>query len=415
MHKLLIDTFEALEYNNISYCILRDGDRLEQYDNGGEIDLLISKKQLPQLQTLLGRYGFVKLLAWGHSPHHFFIAYHKMSDCWLKLDVVTEIAYGRPAHTLQTKLADNCLKQRRRFGSVFIPAPEDEFITLLLHCVLDKDTIAPHRGARLQALAHQIRDETYLNSLLAQYWTPGTNWLAVKRQVLDANWQGLYSQNKAIKKNLTERAPLTTIGRRIRDRLLRKVQRGVGYLLPQTPSVALMAPDGAGKSTLAQGIGENFYFPVRLVYMGLYQNGTVRRDKKVKGVGLLNNLLTQWWRYLTSRHYRAGGKMVVFDRYSYDALLPSPTPSRKSTIRRWLLAHSCPPPDLILFLDAPGEMLYARKGERTPVALEEQRQQYLQMRSTLPQMVVVDATQGSERVRQEVTEIIWQKYARQFA
>ncbi len=89
MHKLLIDTFEALEYNNISYCILRDGDRLEQYDNGGEIDLLISKKQLPQLQTLLGRYGFVKLLAWGHSPHHFFIAYHKMSDCWLKSERYT--------------------------------------------------------------------------------------------------------------------------------------------------------------------------------------------------------------------------------------------------------------------------------------------------------------------------------------
>jgi thymidylate kinase len=67
-----------------------------------------------------------------------------------------------------------------------------------------------------------------------------------------------------------------------------------------------------------------------------------------------------------------------------------------------------------LFLDAPGELLYARKGERNPADLEAQRQQYLRLKTTLPQMVVVDASRGAESVRQEATDLIWKKYAQQF-
>jgi thymidylate kinase len=216
---------------------------------------------------------------------------------------------------------------------------------------------------------------------------------------------------------LARRQPLATFGQRIWDRLLRKLHRGTGYLQPRIPSVALMAPDGAGKSTLADGLQENFYFPVRLLYMGLYQNKTAAKEKKIKGLGLARNVLKQWQRYLISRHYRARGKLVVFDRYSYDALLPSPfrfsptgNPKLRS-LRRWLLAHSCPPPDLILLLDAPGELLYSRKGERNPDTLEAQRQQYLRMQSKLPQMVVVDAAREAKSVRQEATDLIWQKYS----
>jgi thymidylate kinase len=149
--------------------------------------------------------------------------------------------------------------------------------------------------------------------------------------------------------------------------------------------------------------------------MGLYQKRERVDQKKIKGLGLAHKLGKQWQRYLLSRHYRACGKLVIFDRYSYDALLSSPKHLKlKSRIHRWLLAHCCPPPDLILFLDAPGELLYARKGEHNPVALENQRQQYLHLRSKLPQMVVVDATLGAESVQKEVTRLVWQQYMQQF-
>ena len=37
------------------------------------------------------------------------------------------------------------------------------------------------------------------------------------------------------------------------------------------PSVAVLGPDGAGKSTLTRGIADAFGLPARVVYMGLWQ------------------------------------------------------------------------------------------------------------------------------------------------
>lgn len=414
MQKLSL-AFEALEQNDIPYCVLRDGERMHEYACGGEIDLLVPEKYIGQLNNLLRGFGFVKVPAWGHSPHHFFVACQNDPDFWIKFDVVTEIAFGKPAHALHTELADNCLKRRHRLGNVHVPSPEDEFVTLLLHCVLDKGSFAIHRGERLQTLCDQVEDEVYISRLLAQYWPTNPNWPQFSQLIKDGDWKTLLNQREVVANHLAGREPLATFGRDIRDRMLRKFQRAAGYLWPQTPAVALLAPDGAGKSTLANGLEANFYFPVRLIYMGLYQNQRGSKKNKIMGFGLAKNLLTQWRRYALSRHYRAKGRLVIFDRYSYDALLPSEQrPSLMGKLRRfrrWLLAYSCPPPDLILYLDAPGEMLYLRKGERSPAELEAQRQQYLRLQSVLPQMVVVDATRGAESVRRESTDLIWQKYA----
>ena len=147
MHSLLQLFFDALERENIPYCVLRDGDRMHEYANGGEVDLLVSRTHFEQLKSVLSQFGFAKITAWGHAPHHFFISYHINSDCWIKLDVVTELAYGNPVHALHTTLADNCLQHRHRLELVYIPSPEDEFVTLLLHCVLDKGNVAQHAPA----------------------------------------------------------------------------------------------------------------------------------------------------------------------------------------------------------------------------------------------------------------------------
>jgi thymidylate kinase len=148
--------------------------------------------------------------------------------------------------------------------------------------------------------------------------------------------------------------------------------------------------------------------------MGLYQkNGQVSAGSGIKRLGFIGRLLVQWQRYLMARYHQARGRFVIFDRYSYDALLPPPQPlSWSKQWRRWLLAHACPAPDLVLVLDAPGEVLYARKGEHSIDSLEEQRQRYLQLKKHLPQMMVVDATRDAEQMRREVTSLIWRSHAR---
>jgi thymidylate kinase len=130
-------------------------------------------------------------------------------------------------------------------------------------------------------------------------------------------------------------------------------------------------------------------------------------------MGLTLRLLRQWRRYLRARYRQAKGELVVFDRYAYDALLPAPR--RLGTLgraRRWLLARACPPPDLALLLDVPGEVLFARKGEHDPERLEAQRQWYLALQARRPEIVRLDATTDAETVRRTAIAFIWRDYAR---
>lgn len=412
MDPLLLRTLETIEKAEVSYCVMRDGERLESYEQGGEVDLLVARRELKLLRGLLRRLGFVELPGWGYAPHHFFVAYDVESDSWLKLDVVTAVSFGSPIHALPSSLATNCLQNRRRVGLTYVPSPEDELITMLLHCVLDKGYIAPHRAARLQALCDEITDEPYMSRLVAAYWIPQATWADLKRYIVQGEWTLLLVHKGALKRLLKGRAPVKTAVNLLSARLLRKANRVRNLVKPSARSVTLLAPDGAGKSTLAKGIESSLYFPTRQIYMGMYQKGAAGKLFKLPGLGFMGRIMMQWGRYARARWYQANGRFVIFDRYTYDAMLPSSKKlSRGKELRRWALAHACPAPDLILFLDAPGEVLYARKGEHSPAFLEEQRQGYLQLKQELPQMHVVNVDRDPDCVRREVTSIIWRDYA----
>jgi len=411
MRQVLLRLFQTLEQADIHYCLMRDGDGLDQLPNRGEVDLLVQPGQFRPLRDLLVQLGFLNLPSWGYAPHHFFIAYDRGSDHWIKLDVVTEVAFGKPIHALRTPLAANCLRNRRRCGAVFGLAPEDELVTLLLHSVLDKGHFAPARSQRLKALCDQVTEGSYLSSLLMAYWSPTTTWPQLAALIEAENWEALLAERESVAAYLASRDRRGTLARRVTYPALRKLNRGTGLWRPQALTVALLAPDGAGKSTLAKGVQASFYFPVRSVYMGLYQKGTRAVRRRIPGLGFVSQLIRQWWRYLAARYHQAHGRLVIFDRYTFDALLPPPQRlSWLGRLRRWLLAHACPAPDLVLVLDAPGEVLYARKGEHSVAFLERQRQSYLELRSYVPQTIVVDATRDAEDVRREATALIWSGY-----
>lgn len=415
MQRLLSRVFEDLTRAGIEYCLLRDADQLDQFDRGGEVDLLVRPDHLNRFQGLVARLGFVTLPNLGHAPHSFFLAYDQDSDTWLKLDVVTEIAYGRPVHALRTSLGIECLRSRRVAGPVFIPSPEHELVTLLLHCLLDKGRFSASRQARIATLLNQVKDDSRFRAMLAECLGPAVSWPELADLIGSGDWDAVLRIREQALLHLTRKDRVGALGRRVRDRVLRKLSTWSAWLFPRSPAVALLAPDGAGKSTLAQSLGNSFWFPVRSVYMGLYQKraGRPGRVARLPGIGLLVLLITQWVRYVTARYHQARGRLVIFDRYAYDALLPSRRRlSWLKQLRRKVLGSACPAPDLIVVLDAPGEVLFGRKGEHNPDILEQQRQGYLRLRQRFPRLTVVDTTDGPDRVRREVTRLIWHSYAK---
>jgi len=410
MQALLANVFEAIRRENIRYCLLRDGHRLDRLDGGGEVDLLVDGGQLMRLEALLARFGFVRLRAWGHFPHHFFVAYDGPSGGWLKFDVVTRLAYGRPTRSLCLPLAEGCLARRERCGPAFVLSAEDELITLLLHCALDKGRFAPARRKRVGELRRRLDDPRRLSRLLRTSAAPGASWPNIAYLIDSENWAALLVEVERIAAYWARRDRIGILARRTRDRLLRKLHRRLGAIKPRALSVAVVAPDGAGKSTVIASIEKSFHFPTRSIYMGLYPKRPATRARwRMPGVGLAATLTRQWWRCLVGRYHRARGRMVLFDRYAYDALIPPAKPPRRlGRWRRRLLAAACPAPDLVVLLDAPGDVLFARKKEHSAAVLERQRQGYLELRRRLPQMVVVDATKDVRSVCRRVTSLIWQ-------
>jgi thymidylate kinase len=102
----------------------------------------------------------------------------------------------------------------------------------------------------------------------------------------------------------------------------------------------------------------------------------------------------------------------VFDRYIYDAEVPTPHPlAPADRLGRWIDGRSCPAPDLILVLDAPGEVMHQRKGEYDPVMLEQWRQRFRGLQQRLPNVELIDTTRDIEIVRADVVDRVWRCYA----
>jgi len=409
---ILLSLFDHLERERIVYCLIRDFEQLDQFSRGGEIDLLVHAEQIEQLQKLLNEIGFVSLPSLGYLPHHFFIAYDENCDAWFKLDVVTEIYFGKPINALCTSLARNCLDRRRESRSIVIPSPEDELITLVLHCVIDNREFKQTRKQRLRMLRRLVSDEQYLTSQLAAYLGKDMTWKDVRLKIDREQWDELLLLREDVSKYLASQDRLGTLYRSIRNRLVRKINGLVNTNYPHSLMVALLAPDGAGKTTLAHCIQQKFYFPTRILYMGLYHKGS--RDlflDHIPGIGLFWRLLIQYRRYLTGRFHRMRRRLVLFDRYAYDAWLTYREDlSWSKRFRRKLLARACPPPDAVFLLDLPGDVLYQRKQEHSVTQLEKQRQLYLSLRSEIPNLILVDATQDAGNIRKQIMSLIWKGY-----
>jgi thymidylate kinase len=224
------------------------------------------------------------------------------------------------------------------------------------------------------------------------------------------------------------------------------------------PTIALIGPDGAGKTTIARRLERELPIPVKYLYMGVNLNtsnlvlpttrlllevkrflgkqpdmsgppdptrvkprpkGAVRRIwTGLKGaLRLANRLSEEWFRQVVAWHYQRRGYMVLFDRhfyadyYAYDiAATGSPRPW-SSRLHGFMLDRFYPRPDLLICLDAPADVLFARKGEGTLALLERRRQEYRQLAEQLDHSAIVDAARPMEEVFAQVAGLVCSFYA----
>lgn len=221
-------------------------------------------------------------------------------------------------------------------------------------------------------------------------------------------------------------------------------------------SIALIGGDGAGKTTIAQHLTTSASFRAKYLYMGIsaqssnrllptsrlvlllkrraYRKQIVRRTGRAPTTDripathyeystrqrgtlwtvarLLNRFAEAWYRQIIALIYQARGYVVVYDRHLlFDGEVLDPTPRRTrrrmpERAYRWALRTFYPRPDLVIFLDTPGAVLYARKGEASADYLDRQAQTYLAQAASVKRFVRLDASQPLDEVKRQAAAVV---------
>ena len=392
----------ALDASGARWALLRG----TPADEAGDLDVLVAAADLTVAEAALGRAGFVRWPAWGRGTHRFHLGLDEASGTWAKVDVVTDLAFG-PYGELRTDAAGAVLDRRRPGPGVPVPAADDAFWALLLHALLDRDELAERHLEPLAAAAEADVDGGPLRAALAPV-LPDDEATALVQAAATRDRRGLEVAGARLRDRWTadpavrRRRRQARVARRLTVLPLAARRRGV--------SVALVGPDGAGKSTLAAALTATPALRARSLYAGLYGAATPRPAISVPGLRLAARLARLWRLRARAASWRRRGRVVVFDRHGIDATVAPPRAGGPaSRLRRRLLTGALPSPDVLVVLDAPADVLLARKGEHDLVTLEAQRARYRAL-ATRPGAVLVDADREADAVRREVTGVVWRRW-----
>jgi thymidylate kinase len=406
LHPRLARLFGEWDLLGVRWALLRSRGDLSTPE--GDVDVLVEPSHLPQVLRAARDAGFAELPG-PHRGTHLLI-FDRPSAWWLWLHVVTDLGFG-PWHAIGAGLGAGCLG-RRETGPVARLAPGDEFWVTLMHDLIDHREVRANHRCQLARLATEAPCGGELVTALAALLPADFGPAQLRAAAAAGRWSAVEAVVPAVG------GAARTVGRpSLLARGHRRVTRLLGRLrqFPRTRgvSVALLGPDGAGKSTLAEGLHSSFVLPTRGIYMGLTGGWLRHADRlRVPGVVGLLRLGIIWGRYLRAQYHVARGRLVVFDRYIFDADVPPPFPlSAAGRLARWVEGRACPAPDIAVVLDAPGWVMHERKREYDAATLEHWRARFLTLRRRVRGLEIVDATAGAEVVRAEVLERIWRRYA----
>lgn len=406
---------DALASQCKAYCILSGYERLpEQFDTG--IDFMVNHEdfqRMPQIIEQIGRQTGTSLF---QSIDHELTgrAFFLGGISGAALTVVQPDCASDYSHSGRTWLTAREVLAARRMHSngFYIPSAAHEFIYFLIKRLYQRDFTHDH-GYKLHRL--YVEDRIECGRMIARFCR-GPEGSALVRMASSNDWTRMRESLGAFRESVI-RSHKEPYSRKLASMPLQTIHALQGFIRPTGCWIALTGPDGAGKSFILNAVSRQFapaFRSVRSYHMRPQVVGrkTARPAQATdlprglaasvaKIVDLTADYVFGYATRILPEVLRT--QLILFDRCFYDLLVDS------KRIRYggppWLLhaaARICPSPDLVILLDAPPEVLWARKQELPMEEIARQRTAYLELAKRLPSAIVIDASQPAPDVIHDV-------------
>ena len=305
------------------------------------------------------------------------------------------------------------------------PVSPREFACYLIEKIV-KGWLAPVHERTLTAAFS--RDPDGAAAEIRRFWSSASASL-IESAARSGNWEVIRRAQADLRRELRRgaffRRPLWTV----KYKLSKGVRRLIEYIRPSTGlHVVMLGPDGVGKSTVVEvlqrdlapafcGIEYGTFAPALLPHKPVPNGGRDGGQPHAKPPRSLPASIIKalWWivyyslgYHVTTRPILARGGLALNHRYCVDAIVDRRRyryngPQWLLTLA-WRLARK---PDLVFLLDAPPEVVQARKKE---VAFEEtlrQREAYRKLVEPMPNGYIIDSTQPVADVVADVEQAIF--------
>ncbi|MFC1994497.1 hypothetical protein ACFLVI_04445, partial [Chloroflexota bacterium] len=409
--------FTELNQRKLTYALLRNYDGLPD-QVGHDIDILVAEEEIDAFSTTLCQVAREQgwSLALCHERHAFrsFVfaqTFDITSEKILKWDIWAPIKW-RWFTCVDSKMA---LQSRQLHPKGFyIISPGVEAAILLVKELLEKGQVPEKYESRIRQFA-ETDPKRFKEILEGPFGTKLVNSLITR--VEEGDWNQIKnsygSLRIALMKNAAKRHIFATMLDLCKFTIahLREFMRNKKGLF-----ICLIGPDGTGKSTISSRLidslsdvfGEIRYhhahydlLPELKTFCPWLQEKTKKVDvstlpsesmvpgRLTTGIVMLYYAIDYVLGRARTFPRRGLGEFVIFDRYFYDyAIQPSPFGVNSWLFR--LLVRLIPSPDLVIYLDAPPDMIRKRKPDLTLKEITRQASICNQIVSHMPKGHIVD-------------------------
>lgn len=413
--------------HQLCYCILHGWQSLFE-EWAGDVDIAITSRDLRKMESAFrnsadGR--LVQLLQHQVTGYYFVLALRRDGTRrFITVDAAVDYRVGGCVFFTAADL----LRRRQRVNGLWVAAPETEFAYLFVKKAF-KGVFPRHQIARLLELHKLLGEEAAViirrligprvgNQVIS--WIDQSDWATFETR--------LPHLKRALRWQAIKHDPLSLIHYWIPE-LRRRWRR---WSRPTGLFVAVLGPDGAGKTTLINRLEEGLAGAFRRTAVfhlcaSLIDRNPMRgpvTDPHGKApyplwISLLKipyYLLAYAVGYLFKvRPLLVRSTLVLLDRY-YDDILVDPRryryggPMELARLGRLLV----PTPDLYFIVDVPEEHLYQRKQEVSRDEVERQRAAYRRLAVGLPTAVLLDGSLPADDVARRASDVVLDHLERRY-